>query len=64
MNYEETLNYIHSIPKFRRPLGNENLAKLLGLLGDPQKKLQFIHISGTNGKGSAAAMTAEILKRA
>lgn len=64
MNYEETLNCIHSIPKFRRPLGNENLAKLLELLGNPQKKLKFIHIAGTNGKGSAAAMTAEILKRA
>ena len=64
MNYEETINYIHSIPKFRRPLGNENLARLLGLLGDPQKKLRFVHIAGTNGKGSAAAMTAEILKRA
>lgn len=64
MNYEEAINFIHSIPKFRRPLGNENLAKLLGLLGDPQKKLRFIHIAGTNGKGSAAAMTAEILKRA
>ena len=64
MNYEETINYIHSIPKFRRPLGNENLARLLGLLGDPQKTLRFVHIAGTNGKGSAAAMTAEILKRA
>ncbi|MBQ6569749.1 MAG: bifunctional folylpolyglutamate synthase/dihydrofolate synthase, partial [Clostridia bacterium] len=64
MNYEETINYIHSIPKFRRPLGNENLARLLGLLGNPQKKLRFVHIAGTNGKGSAAAMTAEILKRA
>lgn len=64
MNYEEALNYIHQIPKFRRPLGNENLARLLGLLGNPQKKLRFIHIAGTNGKGSTAAMTAEILKRA
>lgn len=63
MNYNEALNYIHSIPKFRRPLGNENLEKLLSLLGNPQKKLRFIHIAGTNGKGSAAAMTAEILKR-
>ena len=64
MNYEEAINFIHSIPKFRRPLGNENLARLLGLLGNPQKKLRFVHIAGTNGKGSAAAMTAEILKRA
>ena len=63
MNYEETLNYIHSIPKFRRPLGNENLARLLFLMGDVQKNLRFVHIAGTNGKGSVAAMTAEILRR-
>lgn len=63
MNYEEALDYIHSIPKFRRPLGNENLARLLALLGNPQKKLRFIHIAGTNGKGSTAAMTGEILRR-
>ncbi|MCC8161306.1 MAG: bifunctional folylpolyglutamate synthase/dihydrofolate synthase [Oscillospiraceae bacterium] len=63
MNYTETLNFIHSIPKFRRPLGNEKLSRLLDALGAPQKKLKFIHIAGTNGKGSTAAMTAEILKR-
>ena len=63
MNYTETLDFIHSIPKFRRPLGNANLARLLEILGNPQKKLKFIHIAGTNGKGSTAAMTAEILKQ-
>ncbi len=63
MNYRESIEYIHSIPKFRRPLGNANLSRLLGALGNPQKKLKFIHIAGTNGKGSVAAMTAEILKR-
>lgn len=63
MNYDEAIGYIHNIPKFRRPLGNENLHKLLSLLGNPQKKLKFIHISGTNGKGSTSAMTAEILKK-
>lgn len=63
MNYNDTLDYIHSIPKFRRPLGNANLEKLLNILGNPQKQLKFIHIAGTNGKGSTAAMTAEILKQ-
>ncbi len=62
MNYTESLNYIHSIPKFRRPLGNENLSRLLFLLGDPQKKLRFVHVAGTNGKGSVAAMTERILR--
>lgn len=64
MNYLESINYIHSIPKFVRPLGNENLGKLLSAMGNPQEKLKFIHVAGTNGKGSVCAMTAEILKRA
>ena len=62
MNYEETIKYIHSIPKFRRPLGNAQLARLLDALGNPQDKIKPIHIAGTNGKGSAAAMLGEILK--
>lgn len=62
MDYNEAIEYIHSIPKFRRPLGNAQLAKLLECFGDPQDKLKIIHIAGTNGKGSAAAMLTEILK--
>lgn len=61
MTYEEALNYIHSIPKFVRPLGNANLAILLEKLGNPQNDIDFIHIAGTNGKGSTAAMLSEIL---
>lgn len=64
MNYSDSINYIHSIPKFIRPLGNENLGKLLSAMGNPQEKIKFIHVAGTNGKGSTCAMTAEILKRA
>lgn len=63
MTYEESLEYIHSIPKFRRPLGNAQLARLLDAAGNPQDKLNVIHIAGTNGKGSTAAMLSEILKR-
>lgn len=62
MNYNEALSYIHSIPKFIRPLGNAQLTQLLQCLGNPQNKLKFIHIVGTNGKGSTCAMLAEILK--
>lgn len=61
MNYEQTISYIHAIPKFSRVLGNERLKRLLEHLGNPQKKLRFIHIAGTNGKGSTAAMLANIL---
>ncbi len=62
MTYEEALLYIHGIPKFRRPLGNAQLERLLHILGNPQDGLKFIHIAGTNGKGSCAAMTASVLK--
>ena len=61
MNYNEAINYIHSTPKFSRTLGNDLLRKLLDKLGNPQKNLKFIHIAGTNGKGSTAIMLSEIL---
>ncbi len=64
MNYQEAIHYIHSIPKFIRPLGNAHLAGLLQALGNPQEKLKCIHIAGTNGKGSTAAILAEILMNA
>lgn len=61
MNYSETLKYIHETPKFSRLLGNKMLGSLLSKLGNPQRELSFVHIAGTNGKGSAAIMLAEIL---
>ncbi|MBR0365416.1 MAG: bifunctional folylpolyglutamate synthase/dihydrofolate synthase [Clostridia bacterium] len=64
MNYNEAIEYIHSIPRFVRPLGNEKLGLLLGKMEDPHKKLKFVHIAGTNGKGSVCAVLAETLKRA
>ena len=64
LNYTEAIEYVHAIPKFVRPLGNEKLSGLLDLLGNPQNKLKFIHVAGTNGKGSVSTMTSEILKRA
>lgn len=64
MNYSETLKYIHETPKFSRLLGNEMLGNLLSKLGNPQRELSFVHIAGTNGKGSASIMLAEILSLA
>ena len=63
MNYNETLKYIHNTPKFARELGNDMLLKLLDKLNNPHKGQKYIHIAGTNGKGSTAAMLAEILKQ-
>lgn len=44
--------------------GLDRIRRLLERLGDPQKKLKFVHIAGSNGKGSTAAMLASILERA
>lgn len=64
MTFEETLQYIESLSVFGMKLGLERLSILLKKMGDPQKKLRFIHVAGTNGKGSTAAMVANILRYA
>ena len=64
MTYEEALKYIHSVNWVGSKLGLERTRELLGKLGDPHKKLKFVHIAGTNGKGSPAAMLASILEKA
>ena len=64
MNYKEALDYIHSVNwTFCKP-GLERITALCDALGDPQTGMRFIHVAGTNGKGSFCAMTAEILKSA
>ena len=64
MNYKEALDYIHSVNwTFCKP-GLERIKALCTALGEPQKKLRFIHVAGTNGKGSTSAMLASILKKA
>ena len=50
MNYEEALEYIHSISwTFCKP-GLERISELCRSLGNPEKKLKFVHVAGTNGK--------------
>ena len=62
MNYQEALEYIHGISwTFCKP-GLERISTLCKALGDPQKKLKFIHIAGTNGKGSTSAMLESVLR--
>ena len=64
MNYTEALAYIHSVTwKGSRP-GLERITELLSRLGDPQDKLKFIHVAGTNGKGSFCSMTDSVLRAA
>ncbi len=64
MNVQEAIAYIHSNFWKGSALGLERTQELLAKMGNPEKKLKFIHIAGTNGKGSTAAMTASILEKA
>ena len=64
MNYQEALAYISGVAFFGSRPGLERIRELLEKLGNPQKGMKFIHIAGTNGKGSCAAMTASVLKAA
>ena len=61
---EETLRYLQFDNWEQSAPGLARSYELLGLLGDPQKKLKFVHIAGTNGKGSTAAMLASVLQSA
>ncbi|MBQ9112346.1 MAG: bifunctional folylpolyglutamate synthase/dihydrofolate synthase [Clostridia bacterium] len=64
MNYKESLEYIHSISWcFCKP-GLERIEELCRRLGDPQKDLKFIHVAGTNGKGSFCSMISSVLRAA
>lgn len=62
MTYDQALEFIHGTNKFGSKLGLDNIKTLLKHLGNPQKNLKFIHVAGTNGKGSTCAMLHEILK--
>lgn len=64
MNINETLSYIHSVSWMGSRPGLSRTRELLHLMGDPQDKLRFVHVAGTNGKGSTCAMTASILQAA
>ena len=64
MNYEEAVAYIHSLLAFGIKPGLERITALLSSLGNPQEKLSFVHVAGTNGKGSTSTMMSEILKAA
>ncbi len=64
MTYSEALSYIHKTDWKGSRLGLERIERLLYALGDPQKSLRFIHVAGTNGKGSVSVMLASVLQEA
>ena len=64
MNYREAINKIDSLLVYGSQPGLERISKLLELMGNPQDTLRYVHIAGTNGKGSVSNMTASILQEA
>ena len=64
MNYIEALNYINDKNKFGSRLGLDVIGKLLELLGNPHLDMNYIHIGGTNGKGSTSSYIATTLEEA
>lgn len=64
LSYEQALELITSKDNFYINLGLDRISEVLKILGNPQNKLKFIHVAGTNGKGSVCAMLDSILREA
>ncbi|MBI2948376.1 MAG: bifunctional folylpolyglutamate synthase/dihydrofolate synthase [Verrucomicrobia bacterium] len=64
MNYSEAIQFLYGLRWFGANLGLENTFKLAALAGNPQERLRFIHVAGTNGKGSTCAMLESIYRAA
>lgn len=64
LNYKQAVDYIKNIERAGSDYGIERMRELLSLLSDPDDKLKFIHVAGTNGKGSVTAYLTSVLKEA
>ena len=64
MEYQEALDYIHHTMKFGSHPGLDCIRRLLERMGNPQDSLRFVHVAGTNGKGSTSAAIASALTKA
>ncbi|MBN2851283.1 MAG: bifunctional folylpolyglutamate synthase/dihydrofolate synthase [Clostridia bacterium] len=64
MNYDQAVQFIHDTKKFGSKLGLKNITTLLELLGNPQNSLKFVHVAGTNGKGSVCSYIATVMMEA
>jgi dihydrofolate synthase/folylpolyglutamate synthase len=64
MTYAEAIEFLYGLRMFGLKLGLENTLRLAELAGNPQARLRFIHVAGTNGKGSTCAMLEAIYRSA
>ena len=64
MTYRDAVYKINSLLRFGMKPGLERIQALLDRMGNPQKQLKFVHVAGTNGKGSACALLSSVLREA
>lgn len=64
MTLEEALHYIHEVCWKGSVPGLERITALLDAMGNPERKCKYVHVTGTNGKGSTCAMIASVLRQA
>ena len=64
MTYPEAIQFLYDLRLFGAKFGLENTFQLAALAGNPQNQLRFIHVAGTNGKGSTCAMLESIYRTA
>lgn len=61
MTYDEAIKYLYNIPRFSKKTTLDNTGAILKLLDNPQEKIEFFHVAGSNGKGSVCAFINSIL---
>src|SRR5438093_1959800 len=64
MSYADAIKFLYDLRWFGAKFGLENTRRLAALAGNPQNQLRFIHVAGTNGKGSTCAMLESIYRAA
>lgn len=64
MNYREAMEYMEELKQYGTVMGLDTMRELCARLADPQDRLQFVHIAGTNGKGSVLAYVSTVLQTA
>jgi len=64
VTYDKTVQFLYGLQIFGANFGLENTFRLVARVGNPQEQLRFIHVAGTNGKGSTCAMLESIYRAA
>ena len=62
MTYDQIVDYLFNLPRFAKGNHMENCIKLLKCFGNPQDSFKYIHVAGTNGKGSVCAYMESVLR--